>query len=429
MKAKRKLRFGTAGAVVMAVALLASPAWARQAAREPALAYAPKGATMIAHFDMPALVKMLGAATEAARECKELADGSETAKNLQALGELLAKVQSVDAYVVATGKANFPMLALHTKCGIDELYELIKKTDSHLPELTRLDKGKYVIRNPDKKNQDQEIFTLLDGDAIDGVGASTILVAMAPSKMTMDAVKTIGTGASDKLAELAGALGAGAQCWLVADFSDDKDKDLPQTLSCTLDLDEGKGFELKATFADKPGAELFVGLFEAYLRPGSAVQTGLSVVITGKADREMWAKVMARYLERQSVENLVDVGMAIQRYMAKNRFKLPGSLNELVRDKFITAQQLVSPASGRQLKTDKDGVPLEEGDYVYINHGQLVEGSHRDVIIVAYEPSESSRGQGILVLFADGHVERATRKAFEEQMKASAKEAGQEKGN
>jgi prepilin-type processing-associated H-X9-DG protein len=414
------------------VLALAAPMLVGEPASQPALAYAPKGATLIAHFDGPALVKAFGMAREAIGDRKLLEEGSASAKNFDALGELLAKIQSADAYVVSIGKARFPMLALHTKCEIGDFYDVVRKTDEHLPELTRLDQGKYVIKNPDKKNSDQEIFTLLDGDAIDGVGAGTILVAMAPSKLTMETVKTIGTGASAKLAKLAKDLPADAQGWLVAEFSYDKDEDedgWPRTLVGTLYLDEGKESKLEGTFKDSSSAQSFVDSFKTYLDPGSFAQIGQAVTVTGTIGKKMWTRVIAAYLANQSVGNLLDIGMAIQRYQAQNRFKLPASLNELVKNKYITAQRLVSPASGRKLKTDKDGVPLEDGDYVYVNHGQLPESAHLALIIVAYDALAMDRGGDVFVLFADGHVERVAPKAFEEKMKTSAKEAAQKKGN
>jgi prepilin-type processing-associated H-X9-DG protein len=117
--------------------------------------------------------------------------------------------------------------------------------------------------------------------------------------------------------------------------------------------------------------------------------------------------------------NLRQIGQAIALYAQGHGGQYPPSLAVLFSTEDISAEVMICASSSdeKSAATDMKGVEAEvaaaEGNtpghkhclsYVYVGKG-LTERTATERTIVAYEPLENHGGQGVNVLFGDGHVE------------------------
>ena len=112
----------------------------------------------------------------------------------------------------------------------------------------------------------------------------------------------------------------------------------------------------------------------------------------------------ARQKARQTVSmtNLKGIGMAVYMYRADHNDAFPTDLAELV--PYVTAQQLVSPASGNNPPEVVDGRLVGEADYVLLS----VSPSAPPTMLLAYEKPELSADGEVPVLFVDAHVDHVS---------------------
>lgn len=107
-----------------------------------------------------------------------------------------------------------------------------------------------------------------------------------------------------------------------------------------------------------------------------------------------------------SWKNLSEINQAGYSYLMKHDGVPAPSLTTLVEEGLLEIDSLISPMSGRgPLMTDKNGVPTEPGDYIYLPRCFSEEAVLEGVIMV-YEKPENYRGSlssdGTLALVSGG---------------------------
>jgi hypothetical protein len=125
----------------------------------------------------------------------------------------------------------------------------------------------------------------------------------------------------------------------------------------------------------------------------------------------------AREAARRSTcaSNLMQIGLALQRYASNNGGRFPDSLEMLVLDGSLPAELLVCPSSkdtaapgaspGEQVASLAKG---NHESYAYVGKGMRMGPGKR---AVAYEPLDHHENEGVNVLYSDGSVQFLTRLA------------------
>jgi prepilin-type processing-associated H-X9-DG protein len=113
--------------------------------------------------------------------------------------------------------------------------------------------------------------------------------------------------------------------------------------------------------------------------------------------------------------NLKNIALAIQIYANSHDGRFPATFEELLVTTDLTPNIFVcpesndDPASGVtaavQASHLRDGHHLS---YVYVGSGLTMSVPNAATVVLAYEPLTNHHGDGINVLFADGHVEWMT---------------------
>jgi prepilin-type processing-associated H-X9-DG protein len=154
-----------------------------------------------------------------------------------------------------------------------------------------------------------------------------------------------------------------------------------------------------------PGADLLsMDPVGAYMTSaGPAVALGLLMPAVSKARGEA---------ERvKSASNLRQIGVGVMMYSQDNKSDCPPDLGVLCSYGLIPAV-FVSPFSGKSVPPELRAQTPEQraawvnqnADYVYLGKGKKMDKLRADDPLV-YEKLELGRGQGINILFGDGHVE------------------------
>jgi hypothetical protein len=125
----------------------------------------------------------------------------------------------------------------------------------------------------------------------------------------------------------------------------------------------------------------------------------------------------AREAARRSTcaSNLMQIGLALQRYTTNNAGRFPGSLDVLVLDGSLPAELLVCPSSkdtaAPGASPGEQAASLAKGgheSYVYVGKDVRVAPVKQ---LVAYEPLDHHENEGVNVLYSDGSVQFLTRSA------------------
>ena len=121
--------------------------------------------------------------------------------------------------------------------------------------------------------------------------------------------------------------------------------------------------------------------------------------------------------------NMRQIGQGILLYSNENRGKYPPDLGTLVKTEDLTAEVFTCPSGEKRAprtfanKNDAAKWVNENSDYVYIGAGKT-SAIGADVIVL-YEKPDAHGGQGMNMLFGDGHVEfqmmPAARRMIEDQ--------------
>jgi len=110
--------------------------------------------------------------------------------------------------------------------------------------------------------------------------------------------------------------------------------------------------------------------------------------------------------------NLRQIGQACLLFANENRGRYPADIAEMVRTQDIGAVVFTCPSAGDDLPAEVRAAPLdaqakwamEHGHYVYLGAGKMGNALTPDTV-VAYERDENHDGDGMNMLFGDGHVE------------------------
>jgi prepilin-type processing-associated H-X9-DG protein len=113
----------------------------------------------------------------------------------------------------------------------------------------------------------------------------------------------------------------------------------------------------------------------------------------------------------KSASNLRQIGQGCMLYANENNGKYPPDLGTLLKTEDLTVDAFVSPESGTKLPPELSGQKSDEqaawvnqnSDYVYLGAGKN-NATPADSII-AYEKLHLRGGQGVNILFGDGHVD------------------------
>lgn len=122
----------------------------------------------------------------------------------------------------------------------------------------------------------------------------------------------------------------------------------------------------------------------------------------------------------ESGQRLTRVAQSILAFRDAHNGTPPSSLAELIKmpdKRYAHVEDFISPMSGRApLKTDENGIPIEQGDYIYIPLSDSAPAN----LIQAYEKPENYKdspwGQGTLVMYKYYVVEWMDIKDFEESL-------------
>jgi len=126
--------------------------------------------------------------------------------------------------------------------------------------------------------------------------------------------------------------------------------------------------------------------------------------------------------------NLRQIGQGMMLYANDNKGKYPADLGTLVKEADLNPEVFVCPGRGTELPAGvaqnvRDPAKLaaaakwvnEHADYVYL--GAKLNNNAPAEVILAYEKPENHGGQGINMLYGDGHVEWTTMPAAMEMVK------------
>jgi prepilin-type processing-associated H-X9-DG protein len=110
----------------------------------------------------------------------------------------------------------------------------------------------------------------------------------------------------------------------------------------------------------------------------------------------------------KSGSNLRQIGMGVMLYANENNGACPPDLGTILKTQDLNAGAFVAPQSGKPVPPGTPdqlaGWVNQNADYVYLGKGKKMSDLRPDQPL-AYEKFELGRGQGVNVLFGDGHVE------------------------
>ena len=135
----------------------------------------------------------------------------------------------------------------------------------------------------------------------------------------------------------------------------------------------------------------------------------------------------------KSASNERQIGMAIMMYANENAGKCPDDLGTLLKTQEIGAEVFICPGSGKTLPPNLNAPDEfvkwvdENSDYVYVGKGKKVaELGPEDVVV--YERPGLHGGDGINILFGDGHVEWRNMSSATELIKKATEAQPKAKG-
>jgi prepilin-type processing-associated H-X9-DG protein len=133
--------------------------------------------------------------------------------------------------------------------------------------------------------------------------------------------------------------------------------------------------------------------------------------------------------------NMRQIGQAIMLYANENKGKYPPDLAALIKTQDITWQVFVCPSGSTAPPPDIAGMPIDakakwvndNSDYVYV--GQGMNATAGPETIVLYEKPDAHGGQGMSILYGDGHVEFHQMQSAMQQIQRQQQQGAGKKGN
>ncbi len=388
-------------ALALALAFGGPLALAADTPAETAIKFAPKDCVGIVHIDGKALADF---AAKLAKAVKDKEDLAEPAALINVAAEKAPKVEAIDVYLVTAGqRLPLPVIVFRTKMTVQDVFDAMMQAE-HLPpeakkpEMTKGENGRY--------NFGLGRMCLIDGKAATDIGEDLIVLLDQKAQE----VTTFKAGLAEGVAAMVKKADTAAPAWGVLAMPPDSAARIPKSIVGALYLDGKKASTVTMTFNSAEDAQkmetemgmvklMFKDLFEFKRNEADMV---LSATLDDKLPDKV-TDILIKGVERQkqmrSASNLHMINSAIRTY-ATQKNSPPPTLEALVEAKMLRAEALVSPVSGRKLKTNDAGVPTEPGDYVYVS---LPAGAAAD-LVQAHEKPDLNKDKGANVLFVDGSV-------------------------
>jgi prepilin-type processing-associated H-X9-DG protein len=109
--------------------------------------------------------------------------------------------------------------------------------------------------------------------------------------------------------------------------------------------------------------------------------------------------------------NLHQIGLAISMYTSDHNGVYPDSFATIMREEQITSAVFVCPSSNDEAASGDTQADVianmttpHHCSYVYLGNG-LTTATTKDEMVICYEPPENHGGDGMNMLFGDGHAE------------------------
>ncbi len=368
---------------------------------ETVLKQAPAHTVGVVHVDAEAIKPFL---IRTAEEMKKTTGQEKAIQMLQSAAELAQKVAWLDVYVVSL-KDQPPLLLLYfqTEMTADQFADLLTKVLmgwSPLHPLDRVPHEEFILLGP----KDHPGVAITDTAAFSEI-RNGVIVSPVRLEAVGAVIHTLGAGASDELAALAGEVEAGSPLWAALRPAA-MDAAAPQKVLGHGSLEPAKASQLRMVFEKARQAEEFEQA-AARMELAKVSRSDREVKLEAELNAALVQKLLAglQSAQRQAVRvtsaaHLKSIGVAVAAFQADNYDKSPPNLKALVEKHLVPANMLVSPASRRQIKTDAKGIPTEAGDYVYFELPAKADAS----LVRAYEPPELNAGLGGNALLVDGSV-------------------------
>jgi prepilin-type processing-associated H-X9-DG protein len=259
--------------------------------------------------------------------------------------------------------------------------------------------------------------------------------------LAKESLPKLGWGANKELWKLLAGVDSAAPIWFaILGERLSKETDIPKTAVGGIYLLGGGPSRAVLEFQDANAAEAGINevtkardeeefLPRLVLSVMDSNRQGAVVTYTSKTKESMVPQIASALAESRKASRkmlsqafLREMGGRMVVWSADHDDKLPANLLELVRDEAIPAEMLVSPVTGRKVKTDANGMPQGpfEPDYVLVKYPVVmlkIKESNKKVLV--YERPEIYKNEGTNVLHVDGHVEWVKMEDFTKLLKAT----------
>jgi prepilin-type processing-associated H-X9-DG protein len=445
---KRLCRFAPL-ATVLAICLLCSRAPAQATKPAPAskpsafdavMKHAPEGAGGVIHVEPRALARELLPALAKDPEFKHWDPNT-----LAAIGSFFEKIDSLDLFQsadVPDRKAGLPfLLVIHGSLKAAD-------TNSLLRALQGRGGGDAIQKKGDAKGRYEFDSADLPLEFVFGGEANElppgVVIAGTEAALSAKSLAALGKGNRDDLAGLFQHVDPAAPVWGAARKGLLHfwiwGHDGPDWFAFSLHPTGGAPLRAAMEFADANSAARYASDLAADANAGDGWAALLTKIAQARVDGNRltlagrskdslvpaivsaWADSSRAEKRDTSIDLLREIGGEMIVYSADHDDMLPADLLVMVKEKALPAGALVSPASGRSVKTDAKGMPQAgfEPDYVCVKHTLPIHKiKDPKSKVLAYERPENYRDDGTAVLYVDGHVEYVKLEEFRRQLKAT----------
>jgi len=425
----------------------------RPGAVDAAMKYAPENAAGLIHVELKALVKDVAAAFAKEPEFKSI-----DANTLEVLVKFGEKIDSLDVFLIAGegGFGNF-LAVVHGPLAPADVNRAVKALWGESTDfLVQKEEGVLVLppkeagKPPDRRLEKPKgryttaagelPFEFVFGGESPDLPAGVVIVG-AYDSIPPEALAKLGKGKNEPLIKLLAGVDAAAPIWAGVSVGKlDPSEDAPATISGSVYLLGGGKSKLEMAYKDANfAAEAMKDLqdpnrmdvsWSMLLRCiGELSLDGTAVRFVPKQAEAVLPKLVTALADMRrenrkalSEAYLSHIGGTMAEYSADHDDMLPADLLDLVKERAIPAQMLVSPVTGRAVKVDANGllVGAFESDYVMVKYPMSsLKIKDRAKRVLAYERPENYKKAGTLVLYVDEHVDWVKMEEFEKQLKAT----------
>jgi len=398
--------------------------------------FAPDGAAGVLLVEPKALARDLLAAIAKEPEFK-----SWDANMLAAIGRFAGKIESLDLFAMPPASDDkrlggylVVIRGALRAADVNALLRALEGGEGDVLQKKGDEKGRYEFES-DKI----PLEFVFGGDAND-LPAGVVLAGIE-ERVAPKALAALGKGKHEDLDKLLKDVDTAAPVWGAALAGKlDWGKDAFSWIAGGVYLTGGGPCKVAMQFADANGAEKQLADLLADANAGDGWSKFLTTVakpacegsrltLSGKSKDSLVPAMVAAWAESRKAEKrdeslmlLREIGGEMVVYSADHDDLLPADLLVMVKDKALPAGALVSPVSGRTVKTDDKGLPEAgfESDYLCVKYPMpLHKIKESKPKVLAYERPENYKNEGTAVLYVDGHVEFVKLDEFNKQLKAT----------